>query len=123
MLLDSNILIHASRAPAPAIWNLLANGNCATASVVRIEVYGFTGLDHIEQAALDEIFRHLHTLPLDDSVVARAITLRQQRRMSLADAVIAATASAHDLPLATRNSRDFKHVSGLRLIDPFVENP
>jgi predicted nucleic acid-binding protein len=45
--------------------------------------------------------------------------LRQQKKTSLADAVIAATALAHDLPLVTRNVDDFKHVAGLKLINPF----
>lgn len=120
MLLDSNILIQAAQAPAPAIWNLLAGGTCATASVVRIEVYGFAGLRPVEEAALDEIFGHLQTLPLDHAIVARAITLRRQRKMGLADAIIAATAGVHGLPLVTRNTQDFKHVAGLRLIDPFA---
>ena len=36
------------------------------------------------------------------------------------DAVIAATALTHNLPLVTRNTQDFKHVAGLRLLDPFA---
>lgn len=123
MLLDSNILIQASQQPAPAVWNLLASGACATASVVRIEVYGFTKLGQQEKSALDEIFRHVRTLPLDDAVVAQAIALRQQRKMGLADAIIAATALVHGLPLVTRNVQDFKHVAGLRLVDPFATAP
>jgi toxin FitB len=38
----------------------------------------------------------------------------------LADAIIAATALVHNLPLVTRNETDFKHVAGLRVINPFV---
>ena len=120
MLLDSNILIQASQRPAPAVWNLLASGTCATASVVRIEVDGFAGLERVEETALDEIFRHLRTLPLDDAIIARVIALRQQRKMGLADAIIAATALVHGLALATRNTQDFQHVVGLRLLDPFA---
>jgi predicted nucleic acid-binding protein len=40
--------------------------------------------------------------------------------MGLADAIIAATALVHELPLATRNEDDFKHVTGLRVINPFA---
>jgi predicted nucleic acid-binding protein len=53
-------------------------------------------------------------------VVTTAIMLRQERKMALGDAVIAATALTHNLPLVTRNTQDFKHVAGLRLLDPFA---
>jgi predicted nucleic acid-binding protein len=36
-----------------------------------------------------------------------------------ADAIIAATALVHDLSLVMRNINDFKHVAGLRIINPF----
>jgi predicted nucleic acid-binding protein len=53
-------------------------------------------------------------------VAARAILLRQQRKMGLADAIIAATALEYGLPLVTRNVRDFNHIADLRLINPFA---
>jgi predicted nucleic acid-binding protein len=53
-------------------------------------------------------------------VIQQAIVLRQLRKMSLADAIIAATALAPDLPLVTRNVDDFKHIAGLKLINPFM---
>ncbi|MFN0077866.1 MAG: hypothetical protein ACKVY0_15530 [Prosthecobacter sp.] len=43
--------------------------------------------------------------------------------MSLGDAFIAATALEHDLELATRNTDDYKHITGLRLVNPFEKAP
>ena len=40
------------------------------------------------------------------------------RAMPIKDSLIAATALAHDLTVATRNQRDFAH-AGVRLVDPF----
>jgi predicted nucleic acid-binding protein len=119
MLLDSNILIYAANQTAPEIEALVVSGDNAVASITRIEVYGFTGLKPEEKAALDILFRRLTVHPLDAAVVERAIALRQERRMGLADAIIAATALVHGLELVTRNVDDFKHVRGLRLINPF----
>ena len=41
--------------------------------------------------------------------------------MSIGDAIIAATARRHDLPLMSANTKDFKHINQLELINP-LEN-
>lgn len=120
MLLDSNILIYAANESAPELESLVTSDDSAVASVTEIEVYGFPALKPEEKMALDVLFRRLAVHPLDSAVVDRAIELRQQSRMGLADAIIAATALVHDVPLATRNVDDFKHVAGLRLFNPFT---
>ena len=123
MLLDSNILIYAANQSAPEIEALATSADSAVASVTQIEVYGFTGLKPEEEAALDILFRRLTVHPLDAAVIERAIALRQEYRMGLADAIIAATALVHDLPLVTRNEEDFKHVTSLRVVNPFAHTP
>jgi len=40
----------------------------------------------------------------------------------LADAIIAATALLHNLPLVTRNEEDFKHVTSLRVVNPLASS-
>lgn len=93
------------------------------ASVSRIEVLGFSGFDGLcgdRRARLLEVIDLIGELGLNEIVIKRAIALRQQKKMSLADAVIAATALAYDLPLVTRNVSDFKHIAGLELINPFA---
>ena len=123
MLLDSNILIYTANQSAPEIEALATSADSAVASVTQIEIYGFTGLKPEEEAALNILFRRLTVHPLDAAVIERAIALRQEDRMVLADAIIAATALVHDLPLVTRNEEDFKHVTGLRVVNPFAPTP
>jgi predicted nucleic acid-binding protein len=120
MLLDSNILIYAAKVQTREIEAMVTSSENAVASVVQIEVYGFPGLKDEEKAALDVLFRRLTVHSLDTVVIERAITLRQQRKMGLADGIIAATALVHGLPLVTRNVGDFKQVAGLKLVDPFA---
>lgn len=63
-------------------------------------------------------FSLVAVLPISPEVVLEAIRLRQLRKMSLGDAVIAATALVHGLPLVTRNVADFARIDGLTVIDP-----
>ena len=120
MLLDSNILIYGANGGHPALDAILDRTNLAAASVTRIETLGFHRLSEIERRWLETTFERMKILMLDDAVAALAILLRQERKMGLADAIIAATAIVHGLPLVTRNVDDFKHVAKLKLIDPFA---
>ena len=47
----------------------------------------------------------------------QTILLRQQRRVKLPDAIIAATALVHGLPLLTRNTADFQNIVGLAVLN------
>ena len=49
-----------------------------------------------------------------------AIRLRQQRKMSLGDSLIAGTALTHGLKLVTCNIADFRWIPALTLIDPLA---
>jgi len=120
MLLDSNILIYGADGGSPGLDAILDRVDLAVASVTRIETLGFHRLQPIHRHWLEITMDRMRTLPLDGLIVARAISLRQERRMGLADAIIAATALGHGLPLVTRNVEDFQSVTGLHLINPFA---
>ena len=120
-LLDSNIVIAAAAPEAEALRAELAAEPCVISIVTRIEVLGYHRLSAEEESGLIEFLSRVETHALDDSVAARAVTLRQQRKMGLGDAIIAATALVHGLVLVTRNVDDFKHVAGLELHNPFTE--
>jgi toxin FitB len=123
MLLDSNTLIYGANGENPDLDAILDRTDLAAASVTRIETLGFHRLSEIERTWLVTTFERMKILTLDDTVAARAIALRQKRKMGLADAIIAATALVHDLSLVTRNEEDFKDVSGLRVVNPFASSP
>jgi toxin FitB len=52
---------------------------------------------------------------VDRAIAERAGRVRREAGIRLPDALIAATALERDLDLASRNTRDFKRVRGLRL--------
>lgn len=88
--------------------------------MTRIETLGFHGLTETHRHWFEVAFGRMKILVLDEAVAERAIALRQTRNMGLADAIIAATALVHEIPLVTRNTKDFQYVEGLQLINPFT---
>ncbi len=57
-----------------------------------VEVLGYHKLSEVDRAHFEAFFAAAEVLPLSDSVVARAVSPRQARKMSLGDALVAATA-------------------------------
>jgi predicted nucleic acid-binding protein len=55
---------------------------------------------------------------IDIFIITKAIELRKSRKMSVADAIIAATALLKGLELYTHNIQDFDWIEGLRVVDP-----
>ena len=64
-------------------------------------------------------------LPVSESIASEAGCMKARleekgRVITMADALIAATAIRHNLTLATRNTRDFQS-SGAKVLNPFLE--
>jgi predicted nucleic acid-binding protein len=119
VMFDSNIVIYSTSPDHPMLAELIELYSPVTSVVSYIESLGFHGIASREQVLLEKFFAATKMLPLDVDVRERAVALRQQRKMSLGDAIIAATALVHDLVLVTRNVDDFKWITNLRLYNPF----
>jgi len=52
-------------------------------------------------------------------VLARCVDIRRNKKIKTPDAIIAATAIAHDYTLVTNNEKDFTNIRGLKIINPF----
>ncbi len=86
--------------------------------ITKIEVLGYGNLPSGSQQLLIDFINDSIILGLSDTVVNQTITLRQQIKIKLPDAIIASTALANGLELVSRNKNDFKNVVGLTVIDP-----
>ena len=88
-------------------------------SIAKYEV--LCGAPEKDMAFWESCFQQVTVLPFDDSTImmARKIyrQLKQENRLiDTTDILIAATAMANDLPLATLNRNHFDRIRGLRMI-------
>jgi len=123
MLVDSNILIYAAQPGYTQLRRFIADHAPAVSAVSYVEVLGYHQLVDEERQYLEEFFRLAQVLPLSQAVLDQAVALRQQRKMSLGDALVAGTALVHGLALVIRNVEDFHWIQGLSLLNPFDEEP
>lgn len=120
MLLDSNLIIYASRPEHGALRTFVAREVPYVSAVSKIETLGYHELGENEKQFLEEFFDAAEVLPVSQPVIAEAIRLRQERSTSLGDTLIAGTALSHGLKLATHNTEDFAWINELDVFDPLA---
>ena len=119
MLIDSNVLIYAAD-PNYAFLRELIKDHAPVVSIVSyIEVLGYEKLSDEQRQYFEEFFGTTIVLPVNEEIAKQAIVLRRQRKISLGDAIIAATAMLYHHTLVTRNVEDFKWIAELKLLNPF----
>ncbi len=116
ILLDTNIFIYLANGTLGL--KKLKDDDLAFASITKVEALGYAQITVAEQSYLEELLKECEQLDLNENVMQQAIRLRQQTRMSLGDAIIAATALAYDCEIWTANTEDFTHIDGLRIHNP-----
>ncbi|GAB3497067.1 hypothetical protein GCM10027341_16830 [Spirosoma knui] len=118
MIVDSNIITYSIQPDYTRLLNYLVNkiDEIHVSSITKLEVLGFYKLDDSEKSQFRQFFDLITVLPISHEVITEAIRLRQQRKRSLADSIIAATALLYSLPVLTHNVADFADIDDLQLI-------
>ncbi|MBF0287141.1 MAG: type II toxin-antitoxin system VapC family toxin [SAR324 cluster bacterium] len=88
--------------------------------ISKMEFLGFDRFSVEERQKAGMFLSNARVLGLEDAIVDRVIQMKQEKKIKLPDAVIAATAIHHDLTIVTRNSKDFKGLE-LSVYNPFPE--
>jgi len=57
-------------------------------------------------------------IELERDIKLKTVEIRKAHSIKLPDAIIAVTALVYDLTLLTRNTKDFKNIADLKLVDP-----
>lgn len=132
-LLDTNVISELARAGRdPQVVSFLTEQNDLWLSVIVVHELEFgaqTAKDPQHRSRLIAFYRSFfdrHTsriLPVERSVAERGVQLRAEaqragRVLHLPDALIAGTATVHNLILATRNVRDFADL-GVDVVNPW----
>jgi toxin FitB len=117
-LLDSNILIYSAQEEFSNLRNLFREETIRVSAISKVEVLGFRGLKPTDKLYFEALFRQLPSFSINDSILDSATELRQQHRLSLGDAIIAATALFYNCELYTRNISDFSKIKGLVVVNP-----
>jgi predicted nucleic acid-binding protein len=118
MILDSNIIIYAARPEHGTLRQLIADRAPVVSAASYVEVLGYNKLSEPERKYFGGFFEKVRILPLTQPVLDQAVRLRQIKKMSLGDSLIAGTALVHDLTLVTRNTDDFAWIARLNLLNP-----
>jgi predicted nucleic acid-binding protein len=112
VLLDTDVLIDHLRGHRPL---RLSDPKLKISIITRCEL--FAGRN-VNEPQLRRTLSVLEELSLDQAIAESAGRIRRESGIPAPDALIAATALAHDLPLMTRNRRHFDRVAGLQLQPP-----
>ncbi|SFD88015.1 PIN domain-containing protein [Spirosoma endophyticum] len=100
MILDSNITIYSARPEYIQLARYLQTNQALVwvSLISTIEVLGFSRLTSKDKLTFETYLASVEILPLGREVITEAIRLRQQRKRSLGDSIIAATALLYNLP-------------------------
>lgn len=118
MLLDSNAIIYAIKPEFVQLRELIATHSPSISAISYLEVLGYHRLTEVDLQDFKAFFALLSIIPITQAVIEQAIHLRQQRKISLGDSIIAATAILNKLTLVTANTNDFQWIPDIQLLNP-----
>ena len=87
--------------------------------ITKMELLGFAFSDADKFLDTQSFVNDGVVIALSEIIVEQTIILRQQYRIKLPDAIIAASAIVFDFILISRNDKDFEKIEGLKYVNPF----
>lgn len=120
-IIDANLIIYFAEVGYEWLQNHIQTLDSHYSTITKIEVLGYHKITPSAKAFFQIYFDSIMPLPPTEEIVEKAIELRQARKMSLGDSILAATALIHDFDLYTHNVADFQGIPDLRIVDPMVK--
>ena len=121
-LIDTNVVIDVlgNTMPAHIHKNILRMPPIVSA-VTYMETLGWHRATPSQIHILQTFMNSAIILPINQPVMEKTVFIRQQIKIGLGDAIIAATGLVYDMTVVTRNVDDFKSISGLMILNPWCE--
>jgi len=124
-LLDSNVVIDhlGNKLPENSLETLYnsRNFNFTISVISKIEILGHPSVYKIKSVH-QFIEEQAFIIQLNEDIISKTIEIRSEIKMKTPDAIIAATAMTNNYSLITRNTKDFKKVKNLEIINPYELN-
>ena len=75
--------------------------------------------DTLNELKVKEFISDSVIIEINPDVVSLCVDIRRGKKIKTPDAIIAATVLAYDLTLITNNEKDFSHIKGLKIVNPY----
>lgn len=123
IIVDSDILILVSRGVKEAIEYVEKLEKTRRVSISAVSAFELVigSLNKTDQAAISKFLSRFEYIHIAEDISETALRLLERYRLShgllMADALIASTALVNDLEIVTRNTKDFRFIDGLKLVE------
>lgn len=121
-LIDTNVVIDymSDLFPREILLELdrIFSESYAISVINKIELLGFVHIPDEKEQKLHRIVQDSNLVYLHDGIVEETISIRKKIKIKLPDAIIAASALTLDVTLITSNTRDFKKIPNLKVLNP-----
>ena len=118
-LVDTNILIYLSKRKLELEKVASPEVNLYISVITYMEVLGYKFQNKFEKQTIERLCKYFPVINLNPKIVEKVISVRQQYKIKLPDAIIQATAVISKMELITSNIADFMHIEpGLKIYNP-----
>ncbi len=122
-LIDTNILIYFIKGTIPMearskVSDIFRNSfNIST--ITKIETLGWHRINEFDKVKYADFLEAAKVFFIHKNIQDKTIELKQEGKIPIPDAIIAATALHNNFILVTRNTKDFDKIEGLKIYNPF----
>jgi predicted nucleic acid-binding protein len=112
--LDTNIIIYFLKGDSEVkkfLEEKISRGSrFFISAITEAELFGYPAITPEEASKIEEVLRTISIIPVDSQIARLAGFFKRKYKISLPDAIIAATGYLTNTILLTRNVKDFKKV-------------